>query len=58
MNPEGRGSSLRTASAGIIKAGIALGLMAAFFICFFLAPGLTAAAALLLVLLYEMVKRL
>jgi hypothetical protein len=46
-----------TASTSVIKAGIALGLMAIFFICFFLAPGLTAAGALLIVIVIELLRR-
>jgi len=49
--------TLRTASTSIIKAGVALGLMVVFFICFFLAPGFTAAAALLIVIAIELFRR-
>jgi hypothetical protein len=49
--------TLRTASTSIIKASLALGLMAVFFICFFLAPGLTAGAALLIVIAIELLRR-
>lgn len=47
----------RAASTGIIKAALALGLMGLFFAGFFLAPGLTAATALLLVPLFELIRR-
>ena len=54
---EGEHGTLRTASTSIIKAGVALGLMVVFFICFFLAPGFTAAAALLIVIAIELFRR-
>lgn len=50
-------SGIRIASTGVIKAGIALGLMAVFFICFFLAPGPTVAVALVVVLAIELFRR-
>lgn len=50
-------STVRTASTSVVKATFALTLMAAFFVCFFLMPGVTAAGALLLVLLFELVRR-
>jgi len=50
-------STLRTASTSIIKAGVALGLMVVFFIAFFLAPGIAAAGALLIVIAIELLRR-
>ena len=53
----GEHGTVRTASTGIIKAAVALCLMAAFFIAFFLAPGVAAAAALLIVVGIELLRR-
>ena len=53
----GEHSTVRTATTSILKAGIALGLMVVFFICFFLTPGVTAAAALLIVVGIELLRR-
>ncbi len=50
-------NGIRIASAGLIKATIALGLMVVFFICFFLAPGPTVAVALAVVLAIELFRR-
>ena len=49
--------SVRIATTGVVKAGIALGLMVVFFIGFFMAPGVTVAGALLLVVLFEILRR-
>ena len=57
MSAETQSGTVRTASTSVVKAGLALALMAAFFILFFLMPGVTAAGALLLVILFELFRR-
>jgi hypothetical protein len=57
MSAETQDRLLRTASTSVVKAGVALALMAAFFILFFLMPGVTAAGALLLVVGFELFRR-
>lgn len=54
--PQG-GRLLRTASASVIKAAVALALMAVFFVFFFLAPAVTTLTGLVLVLLFEFLRR-
>jgi hypothetical protein len=46
-----------TASVGVLKAFAALALMAIFFTLFLLAPGPTAAGALLAIVLFELLRR-
>ena len=48
---------VRTASLGVIKAATALLLMAVFFTLFLIAPGPTAAGALLAIVLFELTRR-
>lgn len=56
MSAEGRGS-VRSVSAGVIRAAIALIAMAAFFVLFFLTPAIAAGVALLLVFAFEALRR-
>lgn len=44
------------AASSVVKAALALALMAVFFVSFFLAPAATLAAAALAVLLFELVR--
>jgi hypothetical protein len=48
---------LRTASLGVLKATVALVLMALFFTLFLIAPGPTAGGALIGIVLFELFRR-
>lgn len=50
-------TSIRSISAGVLRAAFALIAMAAFFVLFFLTPAVAAGAALLLIFGYEALRR-
>jgi hypothetical protein len=55
--PSNAPGPVRTASLGVVKAATALLLMAVFFTLFLIAPGPTAAGALLVIVLFELARR-
>lgn len=50
-------SPIWTASVGVVKAAVALILMAIFFALFLIAPGPTAGGALIGIVLFELLRR-
>ena len=53
----GERGTVRSVSSGVIKAALALILMAVFFVAFFLTPAIAAGGALLLIFAFEAVRR-